>query len=754
MPVRLLAFVISLFLMQLFSRPVLSEIRPAGEVRIEEPRAVVLDSLGVCWIGSEDGLVLFDGQWVRRMGDWDGFEGGGIQALAVDQENRLWVAADSGLFRRDTRFFRVATNLQRPGSRIFQFAFGEGQLLRASSAGLFMGTGEGERALLTGVDVRCLWVSPQGEIFAGCAREGLYRFDARGNPTVMPREYREILPSISWISGDDTHLWLLGTDARGRETLLNMPLAGEGFRKVPLEALGTGEPGAGRRLARIGDEVLLLDQGFWRVLGEEGPGVVHPAGSTGLNWPIANPSAWLPGVFLQDLPGDFIKVSTDQGILAAGDERATLVWSAGRARPLQVLTRGNEGQRDRLLLLEQDGRRELYGSWGGGPFRRLALPTGSGPPQTLCWSPAALDGEVLVGFRDRLLRLSPEGDLRGTLAPGLGANWLQPIGQQQVLLAGENGLALLEGEETRPLAIREPVLRAAHDGHSELVALCARYLLQLDALNEIDTLALPEGFTPPVRQLLALPGGKVWLLDGEHLYHHSGQGRDWTRPLASRPGLESQLLSLARDGRGRLWLSSTEGTGYLHPDGLPPLIQLVQDPSRLEMSTDLLLDFLCSDPLRPGTEIRIRHRLNGGAWSAWSLERSLTVAADEPGLRKGANLLQVQARDEWGNLSAPPGAEPVPAGKCRQDPPGPQGRPAGGPGGPRAGLYPALARLRIPGDDPAAGFGRIRLDLLPHGGALPLDGAAPAAGDDPPVRQALPGARTRGNPGRGGPGHP
>jgi len=82
-------------------------------------------------------------------------------------------------------------------------------------------------------------------------------------------------------------------------------------------------------------------------------------------------------------------------------------------------------------------------------------------------------------------------------------------------------------------------------------------------------------------------------------------------------------------------------------------VQLVQDPSRLDVSSDLTLEFLCSDPLRSGTELWLRHRLNSEAWSPWTLDRTLVVAADEAGLHKGANLLQVQVRDDWGNLGAP-----------------------------------------------------------------------------------------------------
>ena len=634
-----------------FGSGVRAATRLAGEELIGELRAVTLDSLGACWIGSPKGLLLFDGQWLRDMGSWEGYDGGGVQAMAVDRENRLWVASDSGMYRRDKRFSRVESGLQRPGTKVHQLGFSNGHLLRATASGLFLDIGDNERALLTGVDVLSLWVSDEGEIFAGCALEGLYRFDARGNPAVMPRSYRSQMPTIRQLGSDSQYLWMLGQDSRGRESLLQLELASEQFRSFELDPLrGQDSPGDSR-LARVGHEMLLLDQGHWRHLDAAGPGSVLALGSTGLNWPIENPAWWLPSVFMHDLPGDYIKISTQRGILAVGDERATLVWASDQARPLQVLTRGQEGRRDRLLLLEQAGIRELYGSWQGGPFRRLTLPAGAGKPLTLCWSPDGQAGDVLVGTSDHILRLSPTGEVLGEVAGNQGANWMQPITGDLVLLAGEQGLALLDGQQARPLAIREPVLRASHDGLRDVVALCADYLLQLNALNEVDTLALPPDFMPPVRQLLALPGGKIWLLDGERLHLHPGTGSGWTRPLLGRPVLERQLLSLSRDGRNRLWISGQDGYGYLNPDALPPLIQLAQDPSRLDLSSDLELDFLCSDPLRPGTELKLRHRLNGGGWSGWATDRKLFVAARDEGLRKGANLLQVQARDEWGNLS-------------------------------------------------------------------------------------------------------
>ena len=76
--------------------------------------AVLQDSQGFVWLGTEDGLVRYDGhrlvRYGYRRGTADGLPGNYIQAMAEDAHHDLWIAvADGGLARwnRNTDRFTV-----------------------------------------------------------------------------------------------------------------------------------------------------------------------------------------------------------------------------------------------------------------------------------------------------------------------------------------------------------------------------------------------------------------------------------------------------------------------------------------------------------------------------------------------------------------------------------------------------------------------------------------------------------------------
>ena len=80
--------------------------RPVGQVR-----ALAEDHNGRIWIGSDQGLTLFDrGRFVFTLNVANSdLPGNQIRALLVDRGNRLWVATNAGLARLDENRFRVYT---------------------------------------------------------------------------------------------------------------------------------------------------------------------------------------------------------------------------------------------------------------------------------------------------------------------------------------------------------------------------------------------------------------------------------------------------------------------------------------------------------------------------------------------------------------------------------------------------------------------------------------------------------------------
>src|SRR5579863_10445824 len=76
--------------------------------------ATLQDSQGFVWLGTEDGLVRYDGHRLVRYGYQrgvaDGLPGNSIQAIAEDSHHDLWIAVvDGGLARgnRNTDRFTV-----------------------------------------------------------------------------------------------------------------------------------------------------------------------------------------------------------------------------------------------------------------------------------------------------------------------------------------------------------------------------------------------------------------------------------------------------------------------------------------------------------------------------------------------------------------------------------------------------------------------------------------------------------------------
>ncbi len=605
---------------------------------------MVLDSLGRCWIATNRGLFLYDGTWLNRQGDWEGYEGGGVQALALRGQSELWVASDSGLYVGKDRFQRHPGRLPAT-AKVRALAFWRGEALLASSEGLFWLNGQQPRVLLSGIDVLALAVTEEGEIYAGSRKEGLYHLDRRGNPGGGLPAAVSRLETVDALCLGREGLFLLGASAR--EGRLLMRLADE--RIEDMSAL-LQDPGAQGTpvLMRLPQGAALYQNGAWRLL--EGEGGRLEAGGLGLQWPLEDPLAWLPTLFLQSLPGRLSPVDERHGLLLSGSEGPSLL-PLGGGIPLQLLERRTVQGRERLLLVEQEEGRRLFIDADGKGFRPLPLPAqaGSGPANSLCWLPGKNSEQVLVAFADRLMSVDAQG--RWSRQADRGARWLEPLSREQILVGGDEGLALFDGENWQAMDIQEPVFRFARNGQRELVAHCRDYLLRLDAFNELDTLDLPAGRKGELRQLLLSPRGRVWLLDEGGLHLQGGRDGPWGRPLGKGESLPS---SMAFDGGEGVWLSGLAGTARLGEDSWPPLLHLQQDPDRLDLSRPLELKLLVADPFSPRARPLLRYRVNEGAWSSWQEEpRIFFPRGGGEGLRKGANRLQLQARDDWGNLGEP-----------------------------------------------------------------------------------------------------
>ncbi len=652
--------------------------------QLNSVRTVALDSMGLCWIGNPDGLFRFDGRFLIAQDSWAGYDGGPVQTAAVDGRGRLWIMAEKGLYRLEDQFRQVETQSPVLDARGLSIAFSGDKILLATDRGLVELDERGtERVLLTGFPVYRLLATSSGENFAGTAGRGLFAFDGDGNPLPTTEEFRTLLPIVLDLAEDDSsRVYVLGVDrqnktrlaglSRDRRDLDLLDRLNERLESV-LSPLALGYT---TQLAAVDGHVMIWINAAWYRITQtqelEGPLM---SGDLGLTWPFQKPAYHLPQLTREGGTGRFHLLSTDSGVLVQQEGEVELIWQdlsgteRTRSRPIQVL---GDGDRKLILLEQADGGRRLLSVSPEG-YREVAVDRELCPDlaavRTICWSPGGRGrGEFLLGLEDRILLQS--GDRTRVLTERFGASWIEPFTDELVLLSGTGGAAFFDGERLRELRIREPVLLATHDGFRGILACCREYLLRLNALNELDTLAYPTttikgapsaaaGGSPgdDVRQLLADGAGHFWLLAGEELFYRSSDLAGWTRPAAGIDLAANGILSMALDGTGRLWLSTGGGTGALIPDRLPPVAVLMQDPRRLDLGDpDLELVFEAADPMSTEQSSRVRVRLDDGDWTAWMKAPSRLPLGELVGgeLSEGFHRLQAQALDSWGNLSARP----------------------------------------------------------------------------------------------------
>ena len=172
--------------------------------------AIVQDQSGYLWLGTQEGLVRFDGLTFIRLDKQNtaGLTNNYIYSLVVDDES-LWIATRNGLFhKQDGRFTAYDTDRGLPDNRVFAcYRDSRGHIWAGTNLGPARYRGRSYEGFETFADgqkiegVRAFY-ERDGHLWLG-TRAGVYRYDGSGF-TKMP----ESPISINSLAGRDQRVYL------------------------------------------------------------------------------------------------------------------------------------------------------------------------------------------------------------------------------------------------------------------------------------------------------------------------------------------------------------------------------------------------------------------------------------------------------------------------------------------------------------------------------------------------------------------
>jgi diguanylate cyclase (GGDEF)-like protein len=497
--------------------------------------ALAQDAAGYLWIGTENGLLRFNGATFRHYGSAEGLGNPYVSALLDGRHTGMWAATFDNLFHVENgRLVPV----QFEGKRIAVEAgqvlaeSADKQLLLVSYPRLLAATprsnGIDVRPVFTPAQLRAtpelakiisIYADADGSLWMGCVHALCHV--SGGKVTVL--DGRDGLPDAEWFSiarDADGTLWV-----RGTTRVLALPAGAHRFEeRTP--------PGLAKPMPRT--ELFVDPEG--RMMTSDDAGVVR--------WEHGQ---WTPF-------GEDQGLHVGGGIAAFLRDRGQGVWLGTRGRGLvHWLGYGNlENWRkpdglpnDVVMSVQRDARGILHvgtrsgHAWqvpGERRFRVDAAPAGG----RLQWSSMTVDsgGRLWAGtYAGALLRRAPDGGPPALIASS------QMITQVladrgQVWMATATGLRVVA--ETAPPGTPAQPAPVPAGGHA------------------------PED---PVADGCRDRNGHLWFASMHNVFHYDGSAWRVVSFAADMPGSEMWSIACARDGT--LLAVALDRIWRLHPGGVP-----------------------------------------------------------------------------------------------------------------------------------------------------------------------------------------
>ena len=516
---------------------------------LQDTATALLESRdGFLWIGTEEGLVRFDG---ARFAPYSrvnvpAFTNNGVRCLADTPDGALWIGTSQpGLFRfQGGVFTRLGSDQGLPDVPIRRLLRDrEGTLWAAPEEGPLLRL-EGDRFRPVPCDaahlrIRALAQGPDGTLWAGGADSGLWRL--RGGRLVLSALTHGEITTLEVTA--DGQIWV-GTRAQGLLTLDHGRLEAPAWaRALPTAAIltlltdregslwiGTDRAGLFRRTSEG-----RLERSPWE---GAGPWAVLSLleDSSGALW-VGTENRGLhliSEVPFQPIPGPGGDPQTPVRMVC--QDAAGTVWCLLGDQRLATLQGGHLERIPTGTALDRGGLSALWprragGLWVGTPDGTVALVERGAPPRRL-GSP--LGDPILSLYED------PGGALWVSTV-GQGLRRLEPGGGPELLFPAEQGVVAMAGGGKGPLylASRSRGLGRVENGR-------------------VQWLGATEGLDSPSVLSLHLDGEEdLWVgtQDGLRLYRDGSLRRFPALPEALRMAIHAIL----EDADGRLWVTTRRG---------------------------------------------------------------------------------------------------------------------------------------------------------------------------------------------------